>query len=147
MAEIKFDLTSFNSYLKANNIELSNTDIAQINSIFTQCDTVGENGEQGADGKLTGNEVPAFQKLVMEKMSNIANYVRNFIDSLANPNDIKNQPVQQAQKPKIQQVECHRTQQEQEEYMVKFEQARNILIKDATILGLSQEEINYIKNK
>lgn len=144
MAEIKIDLASFNSYLKDNNVRLSDNDVAQINSIFTQCDTVGENGEQGADGKLTGDEVPTFQRLVMEKLSNISNYLMNFINSLANPNDVKNQQVQQPQMPQIQQVECHRTQKEQEEYKAKFEQARSILINNAETLGLSQEEISYI---
>ena len=144
MAEIKIDLASFNSYLKDNNVNLSDNDIAQINSIFRQCNTINENGEQGADGKLTGDEVPTFQRLIMEKLSNIANYLRNFIDSLANPNDIKNQSAQQSQMPQIQQVMCHRTQKEQEEYIARFEEARSILINNADALGLSQEEINYI---
>ena len=144
MAEIKINLASFNSYLKDNNVNLSENDVAQLNSIFTQCDTINENGEQEPDGKLTGDEVPTFQRLVMEKLSNIANYVMDFINSLANPNDVKNQSIQQPQMPQIQQVECHRTQKEQEEYIAKFEEARSILINNAETLGLSQEEINYI---
>ncbi len=146
MSEIKFDLTSFNSYLKANNVQLSEDDNAQINSIFTQCDTVSEDGKQSADGKLTGDEVPTFQRLVSEKLSNIANYLTGFIDSLANPNDLKNKSTRQSQIPQIQQVNCHRTQKEQEEYKAKFEQARNILLNNTEMLGLSQEEINYITN-
>lgn len=76
----------------------------------------------------------------MEKLSNIANYLRGYIDNLAN----KNQSAQQPQMPQIQQVECHRTQKEQEEYRAKFEKAKNILINNAEKLGLSDEEINYI---
>ena len=147
MANIKIDLAQFDAYLRNNNAQLSDNDVAQINSIFNQCDTVGENGEQGADGKLTGDEVPAFQKLVMGKLSNIYYHLSDFINNLINPNGVQNQSISQPQMPKIQQVECHRTQQEQEEYKIKFEQARNMLINkdNAKKLGLSQEEINYIK--
>lgn len=89
MTEIKINLSSFNSYLKDNNIMLSDNDFAQISSIFSQCDIIDEAGIQKPDGKLTGDEVLTFQKLIMEKMSKLGRNLRNYIDSLANPEDVK----------------------------------------------------------
>ena len=57
MANIQFDINSFNSYLSANKIKVSNDDLTQLNSIFSQCDTISENGEQSPDGKLTAGVV------------------------------------------------------------------------------------------
>ena len=68
MANIQFDINSFNSYLSANKIKVSNDDLTQLNSIFSQCDTISENGEQSPDGKLTGDEVPTFQRMVAENL-------------------------------------------------------------------------------
>ena len=146
MAEIKFDLSLLNTYLKDNNIKLSENDVVQINSIFKQCDISKENGEHGADGILSGDEVPTFQRVVAGKLNSVSNYFKNFIDSLANPNDIKAKSENKPQMPQIQQVECHRTQKEQEEYRAKFELAKNTLIVNADMLGLSQEEISYINS-
>ena len=71
MANIQFDINSFNNYLSANNIKVSNSELSQLNSVFSQCDTLSENGEQKPDGKLTGDEVPTFQRLVAENLSKI----------------------------------------------------------------------------
>ena len=114
MANIHFDINSFNSYLSANKIKVSNDDLTQLNSIFSQCDTISENGEQSPDGKLTGDEVPTFQRMVAENLSKMSNYLRGFIDSLAGVKTQNSQNIQQA--PQVQQVECHRTQEELEIY-------------------------------
>ena len=143
MANIQFDINSFNNYLSANNIKVSNSELSQLNSIFSQCDTLSENGEQKPDGKLTGDEVPSFQRMVAENLSKISNYVRGFIDSLAGVKPINTQ--QKAQMPEIQEVECHRTNEELKIYNQKLEEAKNVLIENAEKLGLSKQELSYIK--
>ena len=102
MANIQFDINSFNNYLSANNIKVSNSELSQLNSIFSQCDTLSENGEQKPDGKLTGDEVPTFQRMVAENLSKMSNYLRGFIDSLAGVKTQNSQNIQQA--PQVQQV-------------------------------------------
>lgn len=98
MTDVKIDLAKLNSYLKDNNVILSDNIIANINSIFTECDTIGENGEQGADGKLTGNEIPIFQQLVTQKISSITNYLKNFIDAqFTNTDNSNNIPIKTSQ--------------------------------------------------
>ena len=144
MANIQFDINSFNSYLSANKIKVSNDDLTQLNSIFSQCDTISENGEQSPDGKLTGDEVPTFQRMVAENLSKMSNYLRGFIDSLAGVKTQNFQNIQQA--PQVQQVECHRTSEELEIYNQKLNEAKNLLINNADNLGLSEEEVGYIKN-
>ena len=59
MAEIKLDLINLISYLKENS-KISEIEVNKVNSIFTQCDTICEDGTQGADGKLTKDEVRTF---------------------------------------------------------------------------------------
>ena len=144
MANIQFDINSFNNYLSANNIKVSNDDLTQLNSIFSQCDTLSENGEQKPDGKLTGDEVPTFQKMVAENLAKISNYVRGFIDSLAGSKTQNSQNTQQA--PQIQPVKCHRSAEELKFYEQKLNEAKDILINNAKNLGLTDQEVSYIKN-
>lgn len=143
MANIQFDINSFKSYLSANKIKVSNNDLTQLNSIFSQCDTISENGEQSPDGKLTGDEVPTFQKMVAENLSKMSNHLRGFIDSLSGVKSIDTQ--QKAQMPEIREVECRRTNEELKDYNNKLAEAKNILIENAEKLGLSEEELSYIK--
>lgn len=144
MANIQFDIKSFNKYLSANNIIVSDIDLAKLNSIFSLCDVFTENGEHRPDGKLTGDELPTFQSMIAKKMGNVSNYVRNFIDSLAEFNPQNSQNKQQS--PRIQQVECHRTGEECTIYNQNLDKAKNILINNANSLGLSEQEVSYIKN-
>ena len=143
MANIQFDINSFNNYLSANNIKVSNDDLSQLNSIFSKCDILSEDGSQQPDGKLTGDEVPTFQRMLAEKLSSISNYVRNFIDSLAGVKSVDTQ--QKTQIPEIREVECHRTNEELKIYNQKLEEAKNVLIENAEKLGLSEQELSYIK--
>ena len=144
MANIQFDINSFNNYLSANNIKVSNSELSQLNSIFSQCDTLSENGEQKPDGKLTGDEVPTFQRLVAENLSKISNYVSGFIDSLAGVKAQNSQNTQQT--PRIQQVKCLKSEEELKLYEQKLNEAMDILINNADQLGLSEQEMSYIKN-
>ena len=144
MTNIKFDISSLKKYLSTNNIIVSNDDLTKLNSIFSQCDTISENGEQSPDGKLTGDEVPTFQRMIAENLSKISIYLRGFINSLAGVKTQNSQNIQQA--PQVQQVECHRTHKELEIYNQKLNEAKNILLENANNLGLSEDETNYIKN-
>ena len=95
MAEIKLDLINLISYLKENS-KISEIEINKVNSIFTQCDTICEDGTQGADGKLTKDEVRTFFELIMQASSNIGKQVKSFVDTLMNDNvqQAHSQPMQ-----------------------------------------------------
>ena len=60
MANISFDLAGFNNFIREAKINLSETDLSGLNTIFSECDTVSEAGEKRADGKLTGDEMREF---------------------------------------------------------------------------------------
>ena len=60
MANISFDLAGFNNFIRESKINLSETDLSGLNTIFSECDTVSEAGEKRADGKLTGDEMREF---------------------------------------------------------------------------------------
>lgn len=141
---VSFNIIEFQKYLR--NMGMQENDIQSATSIFMECDKYNAYGQLGADGMLTGDEVPTFQKTIAEKMSNLVEPLWNFVCSLAKPNDI-GPSAKVPQMLQIQQVECHRTQQELQEYKAKFEQARNILINNAEELGLTPEETDYIKNR
>ena len=147
MVEIsKSDIAKFMQYLKESDVQFSEVNATQINSIFEQCDTVNENGEQCPDGKLSGDEVPKFQKMIMEKMIDISSHLQKFVDNLAKPSVEKIRKTEQIQKPEAKPVECDKTPEEQELYKKNLNIAKNILIKNAETLELSREEINYINN-
>ena len=139
MPSIKFDLKMLTSYLQTNNTELSKEDIAQINSIFTRCDTCNEKGEKIADGLLTDDEVPAFQMLIQKELSNFSGALTSFINNLAGVK--KDENLSQ-----IQHVKSHRTDAEIEIYKAKVEEAKSILLEKAVYLGLSAEEVRYIES-
>ena len=137
MANVQFNLESLKSYLKTNNIQISQEETEKINSIFDECDTINERGENIADGKLTNDEVPKFIKLVSEKLSGFSNHLNGFIDKLAG---VKNSAEN------LQQVRCRRTEADLELYKKNADKAKEILLKNAESLGLSDEEVKYIKS-
>lgn len=125
--------TAFTTYFSENNSQISKSDMEKLNSIFTECD---------ADGNevLENDEVPNFQKAVVQKLGHIWNYVKAFIDGIAG------EPVQQVQGPQIQNVECHRNEEQQKDYKAKLAEAKNILENNAEKLGLTETELEYLKN-
>lgn len=147
MANVSFNLTSFNNFLKESKINLSETDLSGLNTIFSECDTVSELGEKRPDGKLTGDEMREFfsklngnlrtlvDKYLISTNEESANNVAQGADNKQDRRGIQLKPVM-----------CEKAPAEQKKFNEMLENAKNILLENKDKLGLTDEEIKYISS-
>lgn len=155
MASIEIKLNDLNNYINSNgNLAISQKDSAELISIFNACDTVSENGAQGADGKLTNDEVPKFFQQIKDSMKNI---VQNFL--MATNEDYAkeakaNSPQSTSNSQNNKDVRGYSTEtiplkineQEKQKYDETLAEAKDVLIKNKDNLKLTDEEIKYIQS-
>lgn len=72
---IKMNLDGIHAFLKDSNFKLTNEETDKINSIFNECDTTNAQGENKADGELTGaerdnfmNRIQSYSKFLYDKV-------------------------------------------------------------------------------
>ncbi len=148
MANIKLELTVFNQYIINNGIEVNNDELAELNSIFKECDIETENGEKGADNKLTGDEVRTFfSKLSCNLKKLIDKYlIDTNIEYAEEVASKSNNPKADNRGIQLSLVTCERTQEEQVQFKETLEKAKSILIQNKDMLALTDEEIKYINS-
>ena len=123
MANIKLNLNEFNTYLQNNKIDFS-AEQAKFDTIFKECNTITPD-----DGELKDDEMKNF----LGKISgNLASVINKYING--------------NQTNEIQQVAPWRNEAEQKEYNEILQEAVKTIEDNQELLGLSDEEIEYIKN-
>ena len=148
MANVKFDLTSFNSFIKQEKIVLNDDDSALLNSIFKECDTVSEYGEQRPDGKLTGDEMRNFFSKLSGKLLELVNkfFIATNKEFAEEEAASKVQNKQDTRGIQLKPVLCERTVAEQEQFEKMLNNAKAILRKNKDKLGLTGQEMKYIES-
>lgn len=134
VANIKLNLNIIEQFINKNNLS-EKISQSEIKNIFEEANQFLEDGTKGKDEYLTNNEVPTFQRLLREKCSSLSKYYGRLLGSIQ-VNDNGN----------INLVECNKTQAEIEQYKNNLKEAKDIIEKNSEQLGLTEEELNYIKN-
>lgn len=75
---LKMNMEGFTRFLKDSGVELNETQRANINSIFKECDTENAKGEKGPDGELTGKERMTFLDRVKAQCSELYQQATEF---------------------------------------------------------------------
>lgn len=75
---LKMNMEGFTRFLKDSGVELNETQRANINSIFKECDTENAKGEKGPDGELTGKERMTFLDKVKAQCSELYQRATDF---------------------------------------------------------------------
>lgn len=149
MANVSFDLAGFNNFIHAaNDKSLTASDLSGLNTIFSECDTMSETGEQGADGKLTGDEMREFfSKLTGNLRSLVDKYLISINEEYAKEAAASRIDSKQDRRGiQLKPVMCEKTPAEQEKFKETLEDAKKILIQNKDKLGLTKEEMEYIQS-
>ena len=77
-SNLKMNLEGINTFFKDNGVNISAKDRDMLNSIFKECDTTNANGENKADGELTGKEREGFLQKIKSLCPNIYQKVEDF---------------------------------------------------------------------
>lgn len=76
--KINFSIKGMQTFFKYQDVEFSPEDSQKLVSIFKECDTTNEKGEQKSDGVLTGAERDSFMDKVKSACPNIYQKVVDF---------------------------------------------------------------------
>lgn len=90
-SNIKFDISSMNSYFKDQGVNIAANDTAKLNTIFKECDTEGaknEKGENIGDGVLSGQERATFLNKIKSACPQIYDKVVDFFTAVETTEDI-----------------------------------------------------------
>lgn len=90
-SNIKFDISSMNSYFKDQGVNVAAGDTAKLNTIFKECDTEGaknEKGENIGDGVLRGQERATFLNKIKSACPQIYDKVVDFFTAVETTEDI-----------------------------------------------------------
>ena len=134
MNNIKLNLNIIQQFISANNLA-EQVSYNEIKNIFDESNQYLENEEKGKDEYLTGDEVPTFQRLVKEKCSKFYGYIGRLMNSMT---------VNENNEPSL--VKCNKTEEQRKMYEDNLNKAKEIIEQNQSILELSDEEVNYIKN-
>ncbi len=148
MANISFDLAGFNNFIREAKINLSETDLSGLNTIFSESDTVSEAGEKRADGKLTGDEMREFfSKLTGNLKTLVDKYLISTNEEYAKEAAASGANSKQDRRGiQLKPVMCEKTPAEQKKFQETLENAKNILLANKDKLGLTDGELEYIKS-
>ena len=90
-SNIKFDISSMNSFFKDQGVNIAANDTAKLNTIFKECDTEGaknEKGENIGDGVLRGQERTTFLNKIKSACPQIYDKVVDFFSTVEKTEDI-----------------------------------------------------------
>ena len=80
-SKLKANLSSMNKFFAENNIKLSDSEKAQIKSIFDQANTQKET-DKNIEEQLTGDERRSFLNAIQDAFPNLYNKIENFFKAI-----------------------------------------------------------------